>query len=95
VVLEYAGVTLGRELAIGAGLHNVWARKAGDGTVWLRVLVDGREIGKLESGNRSGWMTARFDTAALAGRTSTVRFEITSARPFARHFGFAAEARGT
>jgi hypothetical protein len=94
VVIEYPGVPLGTELAVGAGLHNVWQRKAGDGTVGLRVLVDGRELGRLESGNRTGWTVTRLDTRALAGRNASVRFEITSARPFARHFGFAAEARG-
>lgn len=95
VAVEYTGVLLGRELAVGGGLHNVWERKKGDGTVSLRVLVDGKEIGKLESGNRTGWKVARFDTTAFAGRSGTVRFEITSNKPFARHFGFAAEARGT
>ena len=95
VALEYRQVMLGKELAVGAGLHNVWLRKAGDGTVLLRVLVDGKEVGTLESGNRSGWKVVRLDTSAHAGREATVRFEITSARPFSRHFGFAAEARGT
>jgi hypothetical protein len=95
MVVEYEGVPLGRELAVGTGLHNVWRRKAGDGTVVLRVLVDGREIGRTESGNRTGWQVSRFPTPALAGKRATVRFEITSARPQARHFGFAAEARGS
>jgi hypothetical protein len=94
VVLDYPAVPLGRELAVAAGLHNVWLRKVADGTVLLRVKVDGREIGLLESGNRSGWKVARFDTSAFTGKTAAVRFEITSARPFSRHFGFAAEARG-
>jgi hypothetical protein len=94
VVLEYAGVPLGRELAVGGGLHNVWLRKVGTGTVVLRVKIDGREIGMLEAGNRTGWKVARFDTAAYAGKIGSVRFEITSANPFSRHFGFAAEARG-
>jgi len=94
VAIEYAGVLIGRELAVGAGLHNVWERKKGNGTVWLRVLIDGKEIGKLESGSATGWQVVRLDTRAQAGRSGLVRFEITSARPFARHFGFAAEARG-
>jgi len=37
-VIEFDRVPLGRELAVGAGLHNVWLRKAGKGTVSLRVL---------------------------------------------------------
>jgi hypothetical protein len=94
VVIEYAQVPLGRELAVGAGLHNVWLRKVGTGTVHIRVSIDGREVGAFDSGNRTGWKVERFDTAAFSGKTGTVRFEITSANPFSRHFGFAAEARG-
>jgi hypothetical protein len=93
VVVEWADVPLGKELAVGAGLHHVWLRKYGDGTVSLRVLVDGKEVGRSEASNRSGWRVDRFDTSAFAGHPGTVRFEITSARPFSRHFGFAAEAR--
>jgi hypothetical protein len=94
VVLEYTQVPMGKELAVGAGLHHVWRRRDGDGTVWIRALVDGQEVGKSESGNRSGWTVSRFSTEAFAGKTATVRFEITSARPYSRAFGFAAEARG-
>jgi hypothetical protein len=93
VVLEYPQVTLGRELAVGAGLHHVWLRKGGEGKVRLRVLVDGHEVGRTEASNRTGWRVDRFDTAAFAGRPGTVRFEITSDKPYSRHFGFAAEAR--
>jgi hypothetical protein len=93
VVVEWAHVPMGRSLAVGAGLHHVWLRKYGDGTVNLRVLVDGQEVGRSETSNRSGWRVDRFDTSARAGQPATVRFEITSARPFSRHFGFAAEAR--
>jgi hypothetical protein len=92
-VVEWADVPLGKELAVGAGLHHVWLRKKGDGTVNLRVLIDGKEVGRSEASNRSGWRVDRFDTSAFAGHAGTVRFEITSARPFSRHFGFAAEAR--
>jgi hypothetical protein len=93
VVVEFAQVPLGRELAVGSGLHHVWMRKHGEGTVVLRVLVDGREVGRAEASNRSGWRVDRFDTSAAAGKPATVRFEITSEKPFSRHFGFTAEAR--
>jgi hypothetical protein len=93
VVVEYRDVPLGRELAVGAGLHHVWLRKAGDGTVDLRVVVNGSEVGRASASNRSGWHVDRFDTARFAGAPATVRFEITSARPLSRHFGFTAEAR--
>jgi hypothetical protein len=93
VVVEFAGVPLGRELVVGGGLHHVWLRKYGDGTVKLRVLVDGKEVGRTEASNRSGWRVDRFDTAASNGQAATVRFEITSDKPYSRHFGFTAEAR--
>jgi hypothetical protein len=94
VVVEFAGVALGRELAVGAGLHHVWRRRDAEGTVELRVLVDGREVGRTRASNRTGWRVDRFDTSAFARKVGTVRFELTSDQPFSRHFGFAAEARG-
>jgi hypothetical protein len=94
VVVEYPAVPLGRELAVGAGLNSVWYRRHGDGTVWLRVLVGGKELARFPSTNRSGWRVERIDTSAFRGQTSSVRFEITCDKPFARQFGFAAEARG-
>jgi hypothetical protein len=93
VVMEWAAVPLGRELAVGSGLHHVWLRKGGEGTVELRVLVGGGEVGRTRASNRSGWRVDRFDTSAFTGRTAPVRFEISSAQPFSRHFGFTAEAR--
>jgi len=92
-VIEFAHVPLGRELAVGAGLHNVWLRKAGKGTVKLRVLIQGRPWGQIEAGSLSGWTLRRFDTSALAGQSPSVRFEITVDDPNARTLGFAAEAR--
>jgi hypothetical protein len=94
IVLEYPDVPLGRELAVGTGLHNVWWRRHGDGVVTLRVLVDGQEIGRQQATNRNGWSVVRHDTAARAGQRATVRFEITTDRAYARQFGFSAEARG-
>jgi hypothetical protein len=93
VAIEWAQVPLGRELAVGTGLHHVWLRKYGEGIVKLRVLVDGREVGRSEASNRSGWRVDRFDTSGFGGKPATVRFEITSDKPFSRHFGFSAEAR--
>jgi hypothetical protein len=93
LVLEFSEVRLGRELAVAAGLHNVWLRKSGDGKVRLRVLAQGRELGTVLATSTSGWALSRFDTAALAGATAPVRFEITVDKPHARHLGFAAEAR--
>jgi hypothetical protein len=92
-VVEFDRVPLGRELAVGAGLHNVWLRKAGRGTVSLRVLVQGRELGRIEAGSMTGWTLRKFDTSALAGQSQSVRFEVTVDDPNSRTLGFAAEAR--
>jgi hypothetical protein len=93
LALTYADVPLGRTLVIASGLHNVWLRKSGDGKVRMRVLVDGNALGEVEATSQSGWALKSFDTAALAGKTAKVRFEITVDKAHARHFGFAAEAR--
>jgi hypothetical protein len=92
-VLEYPGVTFGREIVVAAGLHNVWKRKSGDGKVHMRVLAEGRELGAVDGTSTGGWALRRFDTAELAGRQGKVRFEITVDKAHDRHFGFAAEAR--
>jgi hypothetical protein len=92
-VIEYDHVPLGRELAVGAGLHNVWLRKAGKGTVSLRVLVQDRELGRIQASSLTGWTLRRFDTSALVGQSLSVRFEITVDDPTARTLGLAAEAR--
>lgn len=93
LALDYDNVPLGRELAVGAGLHNVWKRKGGTGTVKVRVLVNGRELGIVSAANFSGWTVRAFDTAVLAGQPGKVRFEITADDPSSRHLGLAAEAR--
>jgi hypothetical protein len=93
VVIEFAAVVLGRELTVATGLSNVWMRKYAKGPVDLRVLIDGRSVLQVTTNNDSGWRISRVDTAARAGQTAVVRFEVTSPAPYARHFALAAEAR--
>ena len=93
LALVFPEVPLGRTLAVAGGLHNVWLRKSGDGKVRMHVFVDGSELGVVEANSQSGWTLKSFDTAALAGRTGKVRFEITVDKAHGRHLGFAAEAR--
>jgi hypothetical protein len=91
--IEYKGVTLGRELVVATGLHDVWQRKAGQGVVDLRVTIAGNPIATAVATNDSGWQLTHVDTAAYAGRAADVRFEITSPAAYQRHFVLAAEAR--
>lgn len=93
VVLEFDHVPMGKRLTVGAGLANVWLRKSGQGKVKLQVEVADRRVGEIVVHNRSEWRPVHLDTLAFSGQRQTVRFIITSDEPFARHFGFAAEAR--
>jgi hypothetical protein len=93
IVIEYPAVVLGREIAIATGLSNVWMRKAAKGPVDLSVTIDGKPALHVTTQNESGWLISHVDTAARAGQTAVVRFEVSSPAPYARYFGFAAEAR--
>lgn len=93
VVVEFPAVRLGREIAIATGLSNVWMRKAAKGSVDLTIAIDGKPALRVTTSNDSGWLISHVDTAARAGQTAAVRFEVTSPAPYARHFAFTAEAR--
>ena len=93
MVVDFPRAVLGTELAVAAGLHNVWLRKQGSGHVLLKTFVDGREVSTKDVDNFSKFEVTHVDTSAWAGKTVPVRFEITSAEAYSRHFGFAAEAR--
>ncbi|MEO8214287.1 MAG: hypothetical protein ABI560_13895 [Myxococcales bacterium] len=92
IALEFPAVPLGRELVIAAGLHDTWARKS-PGTAHLEVWVAGQPVQSADIGNRSGWHRLRIDTAARAGQTVPVRFQISAPQPTLRYLAFAAEAR--
>ena len=92
-MVEFPAVVLGREIALATGLSNVWMRKAAKGTVDLTIAIDGQPALRVTTSNQSGWLISHVDTAARAGQTAAVRFEVTSPAPYARHFAFAAEAR--
>jgi hypothetical protein len=93
VVIEFPAVPLGRALVVATGLHNVWLRKEAQGSVTMRVVVGDRVDVTLTTEDEDPWTPRRIDTAALAGQSAPVRFEITARAPRARSFAFAAEAR--
>lgn len=93
LVIEWPQVALGRELIFRAGLHDVWARKLGRGTVQVDVWMDGQWVTGAVIGNRSGWAPIRIDTSARDGGTAAVRVQISARDPHLRHLAFAAEAR--
>ena len=93
LAIEFPEVTLGRELIVTAGLHDVWARKYGRGTVNVEVWVAGRPAASATIGNRSGWHPIHVDTSTRDGQTGSVRVQISSPDPSLRNLAFAAEAR--
>jgi hypothetical protein len=93
IAVEFPTVTLGKELVLSAGLHDVWARKYGRGTVNVEIWIAGQPVASATIGNRSGWHALRVDTAARDGQVAPVRVQITSLEPSLRHLAFAAEAR--
>ncbi len=96
VVVAFPAARLGSKLIVAAGLHNTWMRKEARGPVDLRVIV-GAGTGARDTSvtvrNEDGWKPITIDTSALRGQVAPVRFEVSSPAPYARHFGFAAEAR--
>ena len=92
VAVEFPSVTLGRELAVAAGLHDTWARKS-PGSVYLEVWIAGQLARGAIVGNRSGWSTLHIDTSERYAQTVPVRFQISSPQPAQRFLAFAAEAR--
>jgi hypothetical protein len=93
MAVEFPAVPLGRQLELRAGLHDVWARKLGRGTVNVEVWIDGQPITSATVGNRSGWLPIRIDTTLRDGQTASVRVQISSPEPNLRQLAFAAEAR--
>src|SRR5204863_4152407 len=81
IAAEFADVPLGRELVVTAGLHDVWVRKYGRGTVDVEVWIAGQPVADASSGNRSGWRPIRVDTGARDGQTAPVRIQISSPDP--------------
>lgn len=92
VAVEFQQASLGRELVVGVGLHDTWARKS-PGAVTFEVWIAGARAATTVVDNRSGWHRLRVDTAAHDGKQVPVRFHISSLLPALRQLSFAAEAR--
>ncbi len=93
LAVEFPAALLGREMVLAAGLHDVWARKLGRGTVNVEVWLDGQPVRSVTIGNRSGWLPVHIDTTARDGQTASVRVQISAPDPTLRYLAFAAEAR--
>ncbi len=63
------------------------------GPVELRVLIDDRSVGASVHRDGEGWKGFEFNTAAYAGSTHRVTFEVRSERAGMRHYCFEGDTR--
>ncbi|MES1172013.1 MAG: hypothetical protein ABUL77_02145 [Bacteroidota bacterium] len=92
LAVDFPSVAMGRELVVGAGLHDTWARKS-PGTVHFEVWIAWQPVWSAVVSNRTLWTPIHLDTRDRDGQVAAVRFQISSPRPDARYLSFAAEAR--
>jgi hypothetical protein len=90
LVIEYPGVTLGRELRVMGGIVGQIAyRRERYSAVALEVLVDGKREAEMSfPPGEPGERYRVIDTSRMAGTEHTVRFEVSAPDPAMRHFCF-------
>ncbi|MDW8361599.1 MAG: hypothetical protein RMK74_04280 [Myxococcales bacterium] len=99
VRVRYDAVPVGERLVLYAGLYYEDERMLAHGPFTVRVLLDGREIGRLEHRDGEGWKRAEMMTRSLEravadpdARGSFV-FEVTAPDPHLRRVCWAATVR--
>lgn len=92
--VTYAGVPLGAELVLHAGVHWVSERSRDGAPVTLRVREGSTVLGELVHEDGDGWATSVIAIdAARRGTTATLTFEVTSDAP-GRPFCWSARSIG-
>jgi hypothetical protein len=87
--ITFPDVPLGAALVGYTGLHDYYSRKNGAGPVEFSLFIDGNPVLELLHRNEDGWHRFSVDTTRYRGGRHSVRFEIESAQPEWRTFGFA------
>jgi hypothetical protein len=89
----FANVPLGRQLVVHGGVDYQIARQRAYAPVVLRVWIDDEIVAEWIHRDGDGWSGLDIDTSDREGSFATVRFETTTAEPFARIFCFAASTQ--
>lgn len=91
--IAFKDVPLGRRLVLYTGIDDFENRKRANTPVLLEVYLDDQLGGTVRHLNEWPWHRFELDTASKAGKTATVRFEISSPLAFARTFCFTGDTR--
>ena len=86
-------VPIGRRLVVRGGVDYQIARRRAYAAVTLRVWIDDELAAEWIHHDGDGWSGLDIDTSDREGSLATVRFETTTAEPFARLFCFAASTQ--
>jgi hypothetical protein len=89
----FADVPLGERLVVRGGVDYQIARERAHAPVTLRVWIDDQLAAEWTHQDGDGWSGLDIDTSNRGGTRATVRFETTTADPFARLFCFAASTQ--
>jgi hypothetical protein len=92
--IAYPSVPGGKLLRVHTGFTPPAARAPDGAPVTLRVLMDGRELGRVVQQNLTGYFPAEWDISAAGPGPHQVTFVVTSPRGGMRHFCFDAQVRG-
>jgi hypothetical protein len=90
--VAFADVPLGRRIVLYAGIYYEHERMREGADVALRVLIDGREAGRMQHADGDGWK--RLELSTTPGRAE-VAFEVTTRNPHNRTFCWAATTRSS
>jgi hypothetical protein len=90
VRVTFAAAPLAARLVLYGGLYYEHERMREGGPVLLRVLVDGREAGRMLHRDGDGWKRLELETAPGSGELT---IEVSASREERRGFCWAASAR--
>lgn len=92
-VVHFRNVPIGHTIHGYGGLAWLQTRDGAGTPVELTVKIDGRTVGHVVHHDKQGWKGFDLSTAAYAGQTADVTFEVRSANPELRGYCFYADTR--
>jgi len=94
IEIKYTQVPGGKTLLVHTGFTPPAARTAEGADVTLLVLLNGREIGKIVQGNKSGYFERQIDFDPYGPGPHDITFVVKAPNGGMRHFCFDGQVRG-